>query len=108
MAWPSTQLRVEIVNVTGTNLPDSINEETLDVEWSSGIAPGARIRVYASGSLDFVDLDQALDQILTDLTTPDGKGLHQLSVSLGLGEKFMVPDEVTTEHDLFRRLVAKG
>jgi kumamolisin len=83
-------------------------EETLDVEWASGIAPGATVRVYASGSLRFVDLDRALDAIFADL--PTQPAIHQLSISLGLGETFMGGPlgEVRTQHLKFLKLAAAG
>jgi kumamolisin len=109
--WAANNLPVSLqqikkINVNGVPLPPTEGEETLDVSWASGIAPGAKIRIYASGSLAFVDLDRALDQILTDL--PDEPGLRQLSISLGLGETFMAKDEVTTQHQKLLRLAAAG
>jgi kumamolisin len=100
--------RIEKVNVAGGNLPAPSGEETLDAEWTSGIAPGAKIRVYASGSLDFASLDQALDQIIGDL--PSEPGLRQLSISLGLGELYFGPakGEIRTQHAKFLRLAAAG
>jgi kumamolisin len=98
--------QIEKVNVSGDPLPPTEGEETLDVSWASGVAPDATIRIYASGSLAFVDLDKALDQIIRDL--PTQPGLKQLSVSLGLGETFMAPDEVTTQHQKLLRIAAAG
>ena len=98
--------QIEKINVNGGALPPTEGEETLDASWASGVAPGAKIRIYASGSLAFVDLDRALDQILTDL--PNEPGLRQLSISLGLGETFMAKDEVTTQHQKLLRLAAAG
>jgi kumamolisin len=96
------------INVKGGPLPTPEGEETLDVSWSSGIAPGANVRIYASGSLRFVDLDMALDRILADL--PSFSGMRQLSISLGLGEHFMggANGEVATQHQKFLRLAAAG
>ena len=62
--------------------------------------------MYASGSLSFVDLDRALDRILEDL--PNQPTMRQLSISLGLGETFMSPDEVDAQHHKFLRLAAVG
>src|SRR4029077_4545308 len=73
--------QIEKADVSGDPLPPTEGEETLDVSWASGVAPDATIRIYASGSLAFVDLDKALDQIIRDL--PTQPGLKQLSVSLG-------------------------
>jgi len=98
--------QVTKINVTGINLPPPEGEETMDAEWSSGIAPGAKIRIYASGTLRFVDLDRALDRIISDLDTQPE--MRQLSISLGLGETFMAADEVTTQSRKFLRLAAVG
>ena len=98
--------QIEKIKVKSGPLPPRESEETLDVEWASGIAPGAKIRIYASGSLSFVDLDRALDRIIADL--PSQPGMRQLSISLGLGETFMAPDEVKVQHQKFLRLAAAG
>lgn len=100
--------RVKRINVGGTTLPPAEGEETLDVQWSSGIAPGAKIRVYAAGSLRFVDLDRALDRIIADL--PRYPGMRQLSISLGLGETFLggPSGEVAAQHQKFLKLAAAG
>lgn len=105
---PSDTSRLELINVTGGLLPSREGEETLDAEWASGIARDAKIRVYASGSLSFIDLDRALDRILADL--PTNPGMRQLSISLGLGETFMggPQGEVTTQHLKLLKLAAAG
>jgi kumamolisin len=103
---PVTLKQIEKINVKGGPLPPREGEETLDAEWASGIAPGAKVRIYASGSLSFVDLDLALDHIIADL--PSQPGMRQLSISLGLGETFMAKAEVTTQHQKFLRLAAAG
>jgi kumamolisin len=100
--------RVVKVNVTGAHLPAPSGEETLDVEWSSSIAPAATVRVYATGSLSFVDLDKGLDQILTDASSD--KTMRQVSISLGLGETYFggAGGEVATQHQKFLKLAAIG
>lgn len=104
----TTLAQIEKINVKAGALPPANGEESLDVEWTSGIAPGANIRVYAAGSLQFVDLDLALDRIVTDL--PSQPGMRQLSVSLGLGETYMggPKGEVAVQHQKFLRLAATG
>jgi kumamolisin len=97
---------VQKINVQDGPLPPIEGEETLDVEWATGIAPGATVRVYASGSLEFVDLDMALDRIIQDRATIPG--LRQVSISLGLGETFMAEGEARTQNQKFRRLAALG
>jgi len=105
---PESLNRIEKINVRKVKLPAMEGEETLDTEWTSGIAPDAKIRIYACGSLGFVDLDLALDQIIADL--PNEPGMRQLSISLGLGETFMgsADGEVATENQKFLMLAAAG
>ncbi len=106
---PDLSQNVKQINVNAVNLPPREGEETLDVEWTSGTAPGAKIRIYAAGDLSFVSLDKALDRIIADLGSE--KGLHQLSISLGLGEKYLlgaIPGEMDVEHGKFLRLAAGG
>jgi len=105
---PGKISRIQEVNVNGVQLPPPEGEETLDVSWASGIAPDAKVRVYASGTLQFVDLDLALDRIIADL--PSNPGMRQLSISLGLGEQFLggPNGEVRTQHAKFLRLAAAG
>ena len=56
----TTPATVEHVQVVPGTLPaggtEDMLEATLDVEWSSAMAPGATIRVYATQSLAFVDI----------------------------------------------------
>lgn len=104
----ATLNQIEMINLKGSPLPTQEGEETLDVEWASGITPGAKIRIYATGTLEFVDLDLALDRIFDDLATQPG--MRQLSISLGLGETFMggPQGEIATQHQKFLRLSAAG
>ena len=109
--WSINKLPIKIsqvkkINVKGVTLPPPEGEETLDVQWSSGVARGANIRIYASGTLNFVDLDRALDAIISDL--PSQPGMRQLSISLGLGETFMAVAEVKAQAQKFLRLAASG
>ena len=103
---PVTIKQIQGVNVKGGYLPPLESEETLDVEWSSGIAPGATIRVYAAGSLQLPDLDLALDRIISEV--PYYPSMRQLSISLGIGELYMAPAEVATQHTKFLWLSALG
>ena len=105
---PGNLGRVTKLNVTGGTLPPIEGEESLDAQWTSGIAPDAAIRIYASGSLAFVALDQALDAVFEDL--PANPGLRQVSISLGLGELYYesAKAEITTQHLKFTKLAAAG
>lgn len=109
--WQRNQLHTQIgqiqkVNVAGGSLPAPEGEETLDASWTSGIAPDATIRIYATGSLDFAALDRALDKIITDVATIPG--MRQLSISLGLGETFVPAGEIKAQSQKYLRLAALG
>ena len=100
--------RIVKVNVGGGHLPPIEGEETLDASWTSGIAPEATIKIYATGTLQFVALDRALDRIVTDATA--NSTLRQLSISLGLGETFLggPNGEIATQHQKYLKLAALG
>jgi len=85
---------IQTVNVAGgpASSPSSgyVQEATLDVEWSSSLAPGAIIRVYAASESDPANNDEILQQVYADL--PTQPNLHTLSICIG-GE------ELEVEHD---------
>ncbi|MDB6152560.1 MAG: Peptidase propeptide, partial [Chthoniobacteraceae bacterium] len=97
---------IEKINVTGVQLPPLGVEETLDVEWSSGIAPGAKVRVYAAGSLTFVDINKSLLRIISDL--PSQPQLQQLSISLGIGETYLPISVLQAETQYFATIANSG
>ena len=100
--------RIVKVNVGGGHLPPIEGEETLDASWTSGIAPEATIKIYATGSLQFVALDKALDRIVSDAGS--NSTMRQLSISLGLGETYLggPTGEVATQHQKYLKLAALG
>lgn len=100
------QVRFVDVRAPGAKLPGPEGEESLDVEWTSGIAPGAVIAVYASGSLNYVDLDRALRRILDDAGKSGGP--QHVSISLGLREDLVSKAEIETQHSIYLRLRALG
>jgi subtilase family serine protease len=87
-------------------LPVPSLEATLDVEWSSGMAPGAKVRIYATTDLDFPHLDQAYQRIINDL--PSQPTLHQVSLSYGLGETYESATQMDTDAQYFASLAASG
>ena len=97
---------VTTINVNSATLPAPSGEETLDVEWSSGIAPGAKIRVYATGTLDDTSLDKGLARIVSDVGSDST--IHQLSISLGLGETYESASQFTTDAQYFATLASQG
>jgi len=100
--------QIQLINVQGKNapMPPPQDEETLDAQWASGIAPGATIRIYAAGSLYYPDLDKALDMILADAQKPGGP--QHLSISLGSREDLISPDELKVQAAMFLKLAALG
>jgi kumamolisin len=97
---------IEEVQVVSGTLPSPSGEETLDVEWSSGMASGAKIRVYATTDLSFVHLDQAYQTIINEL--PAQPTLHQVSLSYGLGEEYMPTGQMQTDDQYFAALAGAG
>ena len=103
---PQTLSHVETINVNSLTLPAPGGEETLDEEWTTGIASGAGIRVYAAGSTAWSNLDHCLQQIITDL--PTQPQMHQLSISLGLGEAYLATGIMSTDSQYFATIASYG
>jgi kumamolisin len=97
---------IEKVQVVPGTLPSPSGEESLDVEWSSGMAPAAKVRVYATTDLSFVHIDQAFQTIINDL--PDQPGLRQISISLGLGELYASVNQMQNDAQYFASMAAAG
>ena len=97
---------IEKVQVVGGALPSPSGEETLDVEWSSGMASGAKVRVYATTDLSFAHLDQAYQQIISDL--PSQPGLRQISMSFGAGEVDVSSTQKQTDAQYYATMTAAG
>jgi kumamolisin len=87
---------VTIVNVSGgpkNSATGNKFEVSMDVEWSSGIAPSAKIRVYATPfPLDSTGEAAAFTQLLNDVATDTS--IHQVSESYGGTE-----DASVTQYD---------
>jgi kumamolisin len=103
-----TLSNITFIQVVSGTLPAPSGEETLDTEWSSSIAPGAKVRVYATPSLSSADLDQCYEQVYTDATTQPQLGLHQMSMSYGLGETYDTSSQVQTDDQYFAALASAG
>jgi kumamolisin len=103
---PQSLNNIEEVQVVSGTLPSPSGEETLDVEWSSGTASGAKVRVYATTDLSFVHLDQAYQTIINEL--PTQPTLHQVSLSYGLGEEYMPTGQMQTDDQYFAALAGAG
>jgi uncharacterized repeat protein (TIGR03803 family) len=99
---------ISLIQVIPGTLPAKSGEETLDTEWSSALAPGAAVRVYATQTLDFDNLDQAYQQIYEDATSTPGLNIGQMSMSYGLGEIFTAPSQMDTDSQYYAQLVSAG
>lgn len=103
---PQSLSNIEEVQVVAGSLPAPSGEETLDVSWSSGIASGAMVRVYAATDFALNHLDQVYQFIVNELNNqPD---LHQISMSYGLGERYMPPGQMQTDDGFFATIAASG
>ena len=104
---PQTLANIEKVNVLNVAvLPAPSGEETLDVSWSSGVAPGSKVRIYAVDNLYDSAIDKGLQRIISDL--PSQPTMSQLSISLGLGELYESEAEIMTESQYFATIASFG
>lgn len=100
---------MQFIQVIAGTLPSPTGEETLDVEWSSSMAPGAQVRVYATVSLSNTALDQAYQQVYNDVIAHPEYGIHQMSMSYGAGESTSTSSgQVQTDSQYFAILASAG
>ncbi|HUB66114.1 MAG TPA: protease pro-enzyme activation domain-containing protein [Candidatus Methylacidiphilales bacterium] len=99
---------IQFVQAVAGTLPEASGEETLDTEWSSSIAPGAKVRVYAATDLAETDLDQTYEQVYEDVTNHPGYGIHQMSMSYGGGETYTTLSQCDTDDQYFTEITAAG
>jgi kumamolisin len=99
---------IDFIQVVSGTYPAPSGEETLDVEWSSSIAPGAKVRVYGTTSLEDTFLDEAYNQIYSDATSNSGLDIHQMSMSYGGGESTTTQSQVNTDEQYFSELASAG
>ena len=93
---PQSLDNVTIINVSGgpkNSATGSRFEVSMDVQWSSGVAPGAKVRLYATPfPLDSAGEAAAFTQLLNDVAT--NPSIHQVSESYGSTE-----DASATQYD---------
>lgn len=109
--WSAAGVNQSLANCTVVQVdggtPGAPNPETtLDAEWTTGIAPGAKLRIYAAGALDDVSLDRAFARLLAEL--PANPSIHQLSISLGSGETFTSSAQMDADAQYFAALASQG
>jgi kumamolisin len=109
--WSACGISQSLSNITfipvvsGTLNSSDQTEATLDTEWSSGLAPGAKVRLYTFPSLSDTDIDAALQQVYTDT---QNYPIHQLSMSFGAGEAYQTESDVSTEDQSIALLATAG
>ena len=103
---PQSLSNISKINVRNVTLPAPSGEESLDAEWTSGIAPAAKIRIYATGDLYFTSLDKGFQRIISDLATQ--KTMHALSISLGLGEEEIATSQLLTDSQYLATIAGYG
>lgn len=106
----ATKESIQFINVSGgpaaTTSSASLQEATLDVQWASGMAPGAVIRVYGADENDPVSDTELIQQVLADL--PVVPSLRQLTISYGMDETAADRDYIAIEAQYMAALVSQG
>ncbi len=104
---PQSLNNISTVDLSDGTLPTPSGEETLDVSWSSGIASGAQVVVYAAGSLD--NVDAAFARIIDDLQSGARPNLHQISLSFGGAEQTETsPAYLASSSQIFATIAGYG
>lgn len=95
-----------LINVDGgpstTSQSNDANEVTLDTEWVSGMAPGAKLRLYAVPTLSLYSLLAAWTQILDDGV------VNVVSISAAIAEDDVSSAALQTASQTAAQMVAGG
>ncbi|HWB59978.1 MAG TPA: protease pro-enzyme activation domain-containing protein [Chthoniobacteraceae bacterium] len=110
--WSKYGVSQSLSNITLTQVTGSAGtpsgEESLDTEWSSSIAPGAKVRVYATGDLASNDLDTGYEAVYEDVIANPSFNLHQMSMSYGIAEPGSTAGQIFTDTQYFAQLASAG
>ncbi len=98
---------VNVNNGTLATDADNLGETELDVEWASGIAPGANIVVYATNENNNDDAERIYARAVTDATA-SGSTLHVFSSSYGPTEAALTTTEKNAYNNYFLSMTAAG
>jgi len=100
-----TQINIE--NGPGSDpSSDALTEACLDVEWLTGLAPGAKIRIYGSNENSNADFDLTFQQIYADVAS--NRTMQVLSCSFGGYELEIDQDYLVIEAQYMANLAAAG
>ncbi len=109
--WATAGIAQSLSNITliqtvpGT-LPAISGEESMDAQIASSVAPASKVRVYASKSLSYANLDTAFQNVVTDLQA--GVVITQVSISLGGCETSTPAGEIATDDNFFSVMSSLG
>jgi sugar lactone lactonase YvrE len=104
----STNLQtIDVAGGPGASPDPSLAEEvTLDVEWSSALAPAAHVRIYGANGNDPGENDEILQQVYADL--PSNPTMHQLCICIGGNELEVDKDYLIIEAQYMANLASAG
>jgi len=84
----------------------TLQEATLDTEWSGALAPGAKIRIYGANENDPGENDEILQQVYADLGS--NPSIHQLCICIGADELDVEKDYLIIESQYMASLASAG
>ena len=105
---PQSLNNISLIQVVSGSLAGPSGEESLDTEWSSSIAPAAKVRVYATFDLADADLDAGYQQVYSDVINHPEYNIHQMSMSYGIAENATSAGQVFTDTQYFAELASAG
>ncbi len=92
---PQSLSNISFIQAVPGTPPKPSGEELIDTEWASSIAPGSKVRVYATISLSDTDIDNGYEAIILDLV--NGVKITQVSISLDQCETLVPTGEFETD-----------
>jgi kumamolisin len=109
--WTTTGTAQSLSNITFIQavpgkLPKPSGEESMDVQTASSVAPQSKVRVYASRTLSFSNLDTTFERVIQDME--DGVAITQISISLGACETSVPAGQANTDDGYFAVMAAMG
>ncbi len=102
-----TVTTINVNNATLATDADDVEENALDVEWASGMAPGANIVDYATNYNNNDAPERNYNRAITDAGT-SGSTLHTFSSSYGPSESELTSTELTAYNQIFMSMTAEG
>ncbi len=102
-----TVTTINVNNATLATDAGDIEENALDVEWASGMAPGANVVDYATSYDNNDSPERIYNRVITDASAA-GSTVHQLSSSYGPTEAELTSTELAAFNQIFLSMTAAG